>query len=217
MVQTSDASATIRDYQASIETCRKAFNDINNEPTPRGATPAAFMGNQSGPADWEPSAYRIFNDWGAAVLKQLSEQKRNGTLAGTFGSQASFDTFHRELVSSLDAFWLARAHPDFPASRSQLHKLVNLFVKWLRTKVPAEIRPRIEEQAHTTLNTPTLARVAALLDDQALRFPANEDFDGWYADTQARIRAFTVEHGGSPIIVDVWSRQSYLGNPDEDA
>lgn len=207
----------IRDYQASIETSRKAFNDINNETTTRGATPAAFMGNQAGPDGWEPTAYSIFNDWGATILKELAERKRKGTLTEMFASQASFDQFFRELLSSLEDFWTARAHPDFPVSRKQLHKLVNLFVKWLRTKVPAEVRALIEQHGHTTLNTPTLARIGALLGDDTLQFPADEDFDGWYAGTQQRIRAFAEEHGSSPIIVDVWCRSAYLGEPDEDA
>jgi hypothetical protein len=217
MNKNTDSSATIRDYRASIEICRKEFNDINNETTLRGATPAACMGNHSGPAGWEPSPYRIFNEWADTVLKQLIDLKRKGELVGTFDSQASFDQFQRGLVASLDAFWKTRAHEDFPPSRRLLHKLVNLLVKWLRIKVSPDIRPLIERHGHTTLNTPTLGRLGALLEDAALQFPADENFDRWYAETQERIRVFTAEHGGSPIIVDVWSRKSHLGDPDEDA
>ena len=35
-------------------------------------------------------------------------------------------------------------HPDFPLARRQLYKLVNLFVKWLRTKAPTDVRESID-------------------------------------------------------------------------
>jgi len=214
MVQNTESLATIRDYRASIEICRKEFNG-NNDKTERGATPAAFMGGQSGPAGWEPSAYRIYNDWADTILKRLIEMRRQGELAGAVNSQAAFDEFHRGLVSSLEGFWIARAHPDYPPSRKLLHKL-DLFAKWLRMKVQPEIRLFIEQYGHTTLNTPTLKRLTALLDDETLDFPPDADFDGWYVALQERIRVLTREHGGSPVIVDMWSRKSYLGDPDEE-
>jgi hypothetical protein len=217
MVHMTDSSATIRDYQDSIEACREEFNNVNNETTARGASSGAFMGGQSGPARWEPSAYRMFNDWADIALKELIDLKRKGELVGTVSSQESFDQLHRRLVSSLEKYWSAHAHPDFPPSRKQLHKLVNLFIKWLRVKVSPEIRLLIEQHGHTTLNTPSLKRVGVLLGDEALQFPANEDFDDWYRGIQHRIRDFTRENGGSPIVVDMWSRRTYLGDPDEDA
>jgi hypothetical protein len=68
-----------------------------------------------------------------------------------------------------------------------------------------------------TLNTPTLERVGGLLGDRTLTFPADEEFDGWYHDTQKRIRDLTKEQGGSPVVVDVWCRKAHLGDPDENA
>ncbi|TCF97845.1 hypothetical protein BZM26_28865 [Paraburkholderia strydomiana] len=105
------------------------------------------------------------------------------------------------------------AHPNYPLSRRQLYKLVNLFVKWLRIKVRPEVRALIEKYGHTTLNTLTVARVGVLLDDSTLTSPADDNFDGRYRETQKRIRNFT----DSPVIVDVWCRTASLGDPDEDA
>ncbi|MFM0140386.1 hypothetical protein [Caballeronia grimmiae] len=207
----------IRDYEAAIASCRRDFNIANNDKTLFGATPGAFQGNASGPQGWRPSAYDIFNTWAASVLKQLVVLKDSGKLAPTLATQESFDAWHKALIGSLQEHWKQHAHPDFRLSKRQAHKLVNLFVKWLRIKVPADVRPLLEKHAHVTLNGPTLARISELLGENELGFPLDQDFTGWYADVQDRLRDFTHTHGGSPVLVDIWCRAAALGDPDEDA
>ena len=217
VIDTAAATPLIRDYQGAIPQCRREFNIVNNDNTLFGAASGAFQGNLSGPRNWRPSAYDIFNTWANGILQQLIELKKACNLAGPFESQEVFDTWHRGLIASLHKHWKGHAHPDFALSERQAHKLVNLFVKWLRTKVPAEVRALIERHAHVTLNGPTLKRIGELLSEGELSFPVNESFVGWYADTQARVRDFTATHGGSPVLVDIWCRAAALGEPDEDA
>jgi hypothetical protein len=101
--------------------------------------------------------------------------------------------------------------------RRQSHKLVNLFIKWLRIKsLPLEFRNAIEQWGHTTLSTPTMERIGGLLQDNTLAFPPEKQFDDWYRTTQERLREFTRENGGSPILVDIYCRRESLGDPDED-
>lgn len=216
MVHVTSLTPIIRDYQGAIKTCREEFNNISSEKTERGATPGAFPGNPAGPKGWEPSAYCIFNYWADTILKELIDLRRRGELVRTIDSQESFDEWHRGLVSSLEKYWAAHAHRDYSLGLRQLYKLVNLFVKWLRIKVQPEVRALIEQHAHTTLNTPTVKRVCELLGVSTLTFPTVQNFEVWYRKTQKQIRDFTEEHGGSPVIVDVWCRTAYLGDPDED-
>ncbi|HWT35637.1 MAG TPA: hypothetical protein VN289_05110, partial [Paraburkholderia sp.] len=184
-------SQAIRDYQNAIDASREWFRNPNNEQSERGATPGAFLGNPSGPAGYARSAYEIYNNWVAEMLKQLRNLRDDGTLTETIdASQASFDAWHRDLVNSLDDYWREHAHPDFPLTRRQLHKLVDLAVKWLRIKVPSETRDAIEQRGHTTLSGPTMERLGPLLGEEPFDFPPNDQFDDWYAVTQQRIRDF---------------------------
>ncbi|KXU87135.1 hypothetical protein CR51_35970 [Caballeronia megalochromosomata] len=213
-IETRQPSHLIRDYQNSIATSRDAFNAIHKEETLFGANAGAFQGNQAGPAESRPSAYEIFNAWANEELKKLIAAKNSEKLTGMLSTQDAFDAWHACLLRSFDDNWNTHAREGYPLSRRQLHKLVNLFVKWLRIKVPADIRALIEKHGHVPLNAPTLERLRDLLSDRTLVFPDNAVFDNWYTEVQTRIRAFTEGNGGSPLIVDVWCRAASLGDPD---
>jgi len=210
-------SLSLRGYQSSIETCRQQFRIVNNETTAFGATPGAFMGNQAGPERYTPTAYTIYNTWAKVELKKLSALNRDRKLGGMVTSPKSFDAWHESLLVSLHEAWVAQAHSEFSLKRRQSQKLVNLFIKWLRIKsLPPEFRNAIEQWGHTTLSSPTMERIGGLLQDNTLAFPPEEQFDDWYRTTQERLREFTKENGGSPILVDIYCRRESLGDPDED-
>jgi hypothetical protein len=216
VLEEMDTAPLVRDYQRAIDNSREDFNAVHRETTLLGATAGAFQGNASGPKNWKPSAYDIFTAWANDSLKALIALKNRGALDTLFTGEDVFEKWHESLVASLSEFWKSKAHADFPLSRRQTYKLVDLFVKWLRIKVPADIRQLIELRAHTTLNAPALVRVSALLGDETLAFAPDAEFDSWYVQTQVRIRAFTSAHGGSPVLVDVWCRAAALGDPDVD-
>ncbi|TCF97841.1 hypothetical protein BZM26_28840 [Paraburkholderia strydomiana] len=154
---------------------------------------------------------------GDGAIEKLSALNQDGKLGGMVTSPQSFDAWHTSLLASLHEEWTAQAHPEFALKRRQSHKLVNLFIKWLRIKsLPQEFRNAIEQWGHTTLNTPTMNRIGGLLQDDALSFPPEQQFDDWYRTTQERLREFTKENGGSPILVDIYCRRESLGDPDED-
>ncbi|MEZ2307156.1 hypothetical protein [Caballeronia sp. Lep1P3] len=213
----TEHSLVLRGYQSSIDTCRQQFRIVNNENTKWGATPGAFRGNQSGPEGYPRTGYEIYNAWAEAELKKLIVLKRDGKLSGMVTSPQSFDEWHKNMLASLHEAWAAQAHREFPLKRRQSHKLVNLFIKWLRIKpIPQEFRNAIEQWGHTTLSKPTMNRIGGLLQDDTLAFPPEEQFDDWYRMTQQRLREFTQENGGSPMLVDIYCRWESLGDPDED-
>lgn len=51
-----------------------------------------------------------------------------------------------------------------------------------------------------------LPLVGAILGVEDPAFPPNDEFDGWYHETQQRIRKACSHLAGSPILVDVQSR-----------
>jgi len=183
-----------------------------------GATPAAFQGAQSGPKDYRPSAYDIYNTWAKSVLANLRAEK--STIGSRLASRDGFALWHQELGTSLDAMWKERASDAFALAPRQKWKLVNLFIKWLAPVATAPgLRDAILANGHVVLNTPTIAKMEALFGKEMPSGSANQteaEFLDWYVTCQELVRSHTAadRYGGSPVLFDIWCRAAYLSDPD---
>lgn len=123
-------------------------------------------------------------------------------------SFSGFERWHGLLVESVEAYWQSPGFSELP--RHQAYRLVDSFIKWIRTctgRRPA-LAQAILEHGHLIVNGPSLDALRQLSN----AVPAwstqmtRVDATAAYRLIQQLMREFCSQYGGTPLLFDVFAR-----------
>jgi hypothetical protein len=198
-------------YVKALPLLEAWFYDPTNERTLIGVNAAGIRGVAAGPAGSASAPLRTYNTWANAELVKL--------LRGVWDFDAlhsleGMEAFHADLITSVESAWLAHGFPSL--ARHQSYRLSDSFIKWMR--IGSTSRPQIARAAHdfghVIVNGPTLNLLERLCNDvptYSTRM-APDDTITSYRKIQAIVREFCRQHGGTPVLFDVFARNAHVAS-----
>jgi len=196
-------------YVTALPLLEAWFCDPKNEKTNIGVNAAGIRGVTAGPAGSASAPLRTYNTWANAELIKLLHGFWDFDL---LLSCEGMEAFHADLVESVESSWLSRGFPAL--ARNQSYRLCDSFIKWMR--IGAKSRPQIaravHDFGHVVVNGPTLELLGRLCDElpSFTTQMATADATASYEQIQATVREFCGQHGGTPVLFDVFARTEHL-------
>ncbi|CAN0622922.1 conserved protein of unknown function [Burkholderia multivorans] len=192
-------------YVGALPALEAWYRTAANETTDIGVDHTGIRGIGTGHRGDSNGPLTAYNAWANAQLVKLI---RGGWDIALFASLSSFETWHALLLESVEAYWEMRGYGALP--RGQAYRMVDSFVKWLRTR--ADGRPvlaqAIFEHGHIIVNGPTLDalhRVCANVPVWSTQMTPAET-SASYSEIQELVREFCRQFGGTSLLFDVFAR-----------